>query len=214
MPGWSRSTPTAICGTSARWSIPATSRARLPTSAARLRRSERQRELQPRHVAVLPRRRRLRARPAGSEPRLADEPQPRRSQGLGRAHGRREVRLRSRHLRLDREEHHRPVNNASVPTANATNGSWGSATVANILADVNQVLGDVITNSGETAMPNALLLPTTRFLTLNNTQLTNANDSLLKFIQRTTATRRSPGSRSTFARAASLRPPAPPRPSA
>jgi hypothetical protein len=75
------------------------------------------------------------------------------------------------------------VNNASVPTANATNGSWASATVVNILADVNQVLGDVITNSGETAMPNALLLPTTRFLTLNNTQLTNSNDSILKFIQ-------------------------------
>jgi hypothetical protein len=75
------------------------------------------------------------------------------------------------------------VNNASVPTANATNGSWASATVANILADVNQVLGDVITNSGETAMPNALLLPTTRFLTLNNTQLTNSSDSILKFIQ-------------------------------
>jgi hypothetical protein len=54
------------------------------------------------------------------------------------------------------------VNNASVPTANATNGSWGSATAAHILADVNQVLGDVITNSGETAMPDALLLPTTR----------------------------------------------------
>jgi len=76
------------------------------------------------------------------------------------------------------------VNNASVPAANATNGSWASATVANILADVNQVLGDVITNSGETAMPDSLLLPTTRFLTLNNTQLTNANDSLLNFIQK------------------------------
>jgi hypothetical protein len=75
------------------------------------------------------------------------------------------------------------VNNASVPAANATNGSWGSATVANILADVNQVLNDVITNSSETAIPNALLLPTSKFLFLNNTQLTNSNDSILNFVQ-------------------------------
>lgn len=74
------------------------------------------------------------------------------------------------------------INNGSVPAANATTGSWGSATVAQILADVNQVLGDVITNSGETAMPNTLLLPTTRFLTLNNTQLSNVDGSILKFI--------------------------------
>jgi hypothetical protein len=75
------------------------------------------------------------------------------------------------------------VNNGSVPAANATNGSWGSATPANILADVNQVLNDVITNSGETAIPNALLLPTSRFLTLNSTQLTNAGESVLTFLQ-------------------------------
>jgi hypothetical protein len=75
------------------------------------------------------------------------------------------------------------VNNASVPTANATNGSWGSATAANMLADVNQVLGDVITNSGETAMPNALLLPTSRFLTANNTQLSNVDGSVLRFLK-------------------------------
>jgi hypothetical protein len=75
------------------------------------------------------------------------------------------------------------VNNASVPAANATNGSWGSATVANILADVNQVLNDVITNSKETALPNALILPTTAFLAINNAQLTNSNDSILTFVQ-------------------------------
>jgi hypothetical protein len=75
------------------------------------------------------------------------------------------------------------VNNASVPAANATNGSWGSATVANILADVNQALNDVITNSKETALPNTLLLPTTAFLTLNNTILTNTSESVISFIK-------------------------------
>lgn len=75
------------------------------------------------------------------------------------------------------------VNNASVPAANATNGSWGAATAAQMLADVNQVLGDVITNSGETAMPNALVLPTSRFLTANNTQLSNVDGSVLRFLK-------------------------------
>lgn len=75
------------------------------------------------------------------------------------------------------------VNNASVPTANATTGTWGSATPAQILADINQVLNDVITNSKETAFPNALLLPTTAFLFVNNTVLTSTNKSVLSFIQ-------------------------------
>lgn len=75
------------------------------------------------------------------------------------------------------------VNNASVPAANATNGNWAAATAAQMLADVNQVLGDVITNSGETAMPNALLLPTSRFLTANNTQLSNVDGSVLRFLK-------------------------------
>jgi hypothetical protein len=75
------------------------------------------------------------------------------------------------------------VNNGSVPAANATNGSWGTATPANILADVNQALNDVMTNSKETAHANALLLPTTAFLVLNNTVLTSTNNSVLSFIK-------------------------------
>ena len=76
------------------------------------------------------------------------------------------------------------VNDASVPTANAATGTWGTATPAQILADINQVLNDVITNSKETAIPDALLLPTTAFLFANNSVLTNTNDSLLSFIQK------------------------------
>jgi hypothetical protein len=75
------------------------------------------------------------------------------------------------------------VNNASVPTANAPTGAWASATPAQILADVNAALGDVITNSKETAIPNALLLPTTAFLAANNTQLSNTDGSVLKFLR-------------------------------
>jgi hypothetical protein len=76
------------------------------------------------------------------------------------------------------------VNNASVPTANAPTGGWGSATPAQILADINAALGDVITNSKETAFPNALLLPTSAFLVANNTQLTNTGDSLLAYLRK------------------------------
>jgi hypothetical protein len=47
------------------------------------------------------------------------------------------------------------------------------------------VLNDVITNSGETAMPNALLLPTSRFLTAEQHAAEQRQfGSLLKFIQR------------------------------
>jgi hypothetical protein len=75
------------------------------------------------------------------------------------------------------------INNASVPAANAPTGGWGTATPAQMLADVNAVLNDVITNSGETAIPDTLILPTTAFLTVNSTQLTNAGESVLSFLQ-------------------------------
>jgi hypothetical protein len=75
------------------------------------------------------------------------------------------------------------VNNASVPAASAPTGTWGTATPAQMLADVNTILSDVITNSGETAIPDTLLLPTTAFLTANSTQLTNAGESVLTFLQ-------------------------------
>lgn len=75
------------------------------------------------------------------------------------------------------------VNNGSVPAANAPTGSWGTATAAQMLADVNTALNDVMTNSKETAHANALLLPTTAFLAANNTQLTNTNNSVLTFLK-------------------------------
>ena len=75
------------------------------------------------------------------------------------------------------------VNNASVPTANAPTGTWGTATPSQMLADVNAALNDVIVNSLETALPNTLALPTSKLTQLNNTQLTNAGMSVLAFVQ-------------------------------
>lgn len=74
------------------------------------------------------------------------------------------------------------INNANVPTAAAPNGNWAAATPAQELADVNAALNDVIVNSRETAYPNALLLPTSKFLALNATQLPNDNSSVLNFL--------------------------------
>jgi hypothetical protein len=75
------------------------------------------------------------------------------------------------------------INNTSVPTANAPTGSWGTATPDQQLSDVNTALNDVIVNSKETALPNALLLPTSAFLTANNTRLTNTQTSVLTFLK-------------------------------
>lgn len=76
------------------------------------------------------------------------------------------------------------INNAGVPTASAPTGTWGTATPAQILTDFNTALTDVYTNSGETAVANTVLLPTAKFLFLNNTQLTNTGDSLLSFVMK------------------------------
>lgn len=75
------------------------------------------------------------------------------------------------------------INNASVPTANAPTGGWATATPAQILTDINTVLNDVFVNSGETSTADTLLLPTSKFLFINNAQLTNTDKSLLSFIQ-------------------------------
>jgi hypothetical protein len=76
------------------------------------------------------------------------------------------------------------INNATVPQANAPTGTWSTATPAQIMGDVNAALTDVYNNSGETAVANSLVLPTAKFLQLNNTQLTNTGDSLLAFIKK------------------------------
>jgi hypothetical protein len=75
------------------------------------------------------------------------------------------------------------INNLSVPTANAPNGSWATATAQQMQADINAALNDVIVNSRETAMPNAVMIPTSRFLTANNTQLPNVGMSVLTYLK-------------------------------
>ena len=75
------------------------------------------------------------------------------------------------------------INNPTVPTGNAPTGGWGTATPAQMLADLNTALNDVIVNSKETSIPNAVLLPTSALLTANNTQMTNVGMSVLTFLK-------------------------------
>ena len=75
------------------------------------------------------------------------------------------------------------VNNAAVPTANAPTGAWATSTAAQKLADVNAALNDVIVNSRETAMPDTLLLPTSKFLLANNQTIDNTATSVLTFLK-------------------------------
>lgn len=79
------------------------------------------------------------------------------------------------------------INNTYVPTSNAPNGNWMTATPAQMLQDVNAVLQDVYVNSGETATADALLIPTARFFSLNNAQLVNSTDSVLTFLRQNNA---------------------------
>jgi len=74
------------------------------------------------------------------------------------------------------------INQTAVPTANAPTGGWASATPDNMLADVNAALQDVYVNSRETALADSLLLPTSKFLFINNARISNTNTSVLKYL--------------------------------
>lgn len=74
------------------------------------------------------------------------------------------------------------VNQTAVPTANAPTGSWATATPDQMLADVNAGLQDVFVNTRETALANSLLLPTSKFLFINNARITNTQTSVLTYL--------------------------------
>ncbi|MFK4871657.1 DUF2184 domain-containing protein [Novosphingobium sp. ZW T3_23] len=74
------------------------------------------------------------------------------------------------------------INQAAVPTANAPTGGWATATPDQMLADVNAALQDVYVNSKETALADSLLLPTSKFLFINNARITNTQTSVLSYL--------------------------------
>ncbi|MEH3121180.1 MAG: DUF2184 domain-containing protein [Sphingomonas phyllosphaerae] len=74
------------------------------------------------------------------------------------------------------------INDPRVPTANAPTGGWATATPDQMLADVNAALQDVYVNSRETALADSLLLPTSKFLFINNARISNTGTSVLKYL--------------------------------
>lgn len=76
------------------------------------------------------------------------------------------------------------INNASVSAAASTNGSWGAATADEILADINEVLTDVNTNTGEVHIADRLLLPTAKLTSIASTRVGDTNETILAFVRR------------------------------
>ncbi|GGB15035.1 hypothetical protein GCM10011380_00560 [Sphingomonas metalli] len=79
------------------------------------------------------------------------------------------------------------INQTAVPTANAPNGSWATATATAMRADVDAALTDVYVNSRETALANSLLLPTTKFLQINRAVMDNTGTSVLNYLRQNNA---------------------------
>lgn len=67
---------------------------------------------------------------------------------------------------------------------NATTGTWATATAAQILADVNELLNSVWAASGYAICPNRLLIAPTQYALLVSTLISSAgNISVLEFIK-------------------------------
>lgn len=79
------------------------------------------------------------------------------------------------------------INQLTVPTAAAPFGNWATATADQMSADVDAGLTDVYVNSRETALANAVVIPTSRFLIANRTRMPNTDQSILKYISENNA---------------------------
>lgn len=79
------------------------------------------------------------------------------------------------------------INQTTVPTANAPTGGWATATADQMSADTDAALTDVYVNSGETALADSLLIPTSKFLIANRTRMPNTDQSILKYISENNA---------------------------
>ncbi len=79
------------------------------------------------------------------------------------------------------------LNNATVPQASAPTGDWDTATPDEIVGDVDAALSDVYTNTKETELADTLLIPTSKFLKANRTNMADYGGTLLKYIMENNA---------------------------
>lgn len=79
------------------------------------------------------------------------------------------------------------INNSAVSEAAATNGTWAAATADEILADINEAIQDVDTNTGTVHMANTLLLPPAKLNYIASQRVGDTNETILAFVRRNNA---------------------------
>lgn len=72
------------------------------------------------------------------------------------------------------------LNNASVGTASMPNGDWTTATGDEMLADLNQMTGEVFSESGEVETPDTLLLPIGEYQIASQKRLGDTQTTVLR----------------------------------
>lgn len=78
-------------------------------------------------------------------------------------------------------------NSTSVIAAAATTGDWATATEDQILADINEILSGVFTETNEIAMSDTLILPSLKYQYIASKRLGDTGITILEFIQRANA---------------------------
>lgn len=78
------------------------------------------------------------------------------------------------------------LNSTAVTAISAANGAWtgGVTTEDEMLADINEVLSGIWTATGEIAMGDTLLMPSTRLQHIASSRLGDTGETVLSFIQR------------------------------
>lgn len=76
------------------------------------------------------------------------------------------------------------IDNSAVTAASVTTGDWATATEDQILADVNEVLLGITTDTKESSMANTLLIPYEKLSYLASNRLGDTGLTILDFLRR------------------------------
>lgn len=90
-------------------------------------------------------------------------------------------------------------NNALVPVGNAPTGTWGTATPAQILADINQMIYNVWFNTAYNDMPDTIVMaPSAYNLLVTKPRSDNSDKTIMSYIQENNLVRNQTGRSITF----------------
>ena len=71
------------------------------------------------------------------------------------------------------------INNSNVPTGNATNGTWSTATAAEILQDINDLFSSVNEDTNDNEMADTLVLPIAQWNLIMSTPRSADSDTTI-----------------------------------